>query len=118
MTYRLPPLNWLRAFETSARHMSFAKAATDLNLTSTAISHQVRSLERHLGHALFERLARGLRLTEMGAAYLPDVRRTFENLSAATTKLFGQSGMTSITVRAPVSFVTPVAGAAAAALPG
>ncbi len=106
MTYRLPPLNWLRAFETSARHMSFAKAATDLNLTSTAISHQVRSLERHLGHALFERLARGLRLTEMGAAYLPDVRRTFENLSAATTKLFGQSGMTSITVRAPVSFVT------------
>lgn len=106
MAYGLPPLNWLRAFEASARHMSFAKAATDLNLTSTAVSHQVRSLERHLGHALFERLARGLRLTEMGAAYLPDVRRAFENLSATTTKLFGQSGMTSITVRAPVSFVT------------
>jgi len=50
--------------------MSFAQAARDLNLTSTAVSHQVRSLEQHLGHALFERLARGLRLTEMGAAYL------------------------------------------------
>jgi LysR family glycine cleavage system transcriptional activator len=86
--------------------MSFAKAAADLNLTSTAVSHQVRSLERQLGHALFERLARGLRLTEMGAAYLPDVRRSFENLSASTTKLFGQSGMSSITLRAPVSFVS------------
>jgi LysR family glycine cleavage system transcriptional activator len=106
MAYGLPPLNWVRAFEASARHMSFAKAAADLNLTSTAVSHQVRSLEQHLGHALFERLARGLRLTEMGAAYLPDVRRAFENLSATTTKLFGQSGMASITVRAPVSFVT------------
>jgi len=106
MAYGMPPLNWLRAFEASARHMSFAQAARDLNLTSTAVSHQVRSLERHLGHALFERLARGLRLTEMGAAYLPDVRRAFEDLSATTTKLFGQSRMTSITVRAPVSFVT------------
>ena len=86
--------------------MSFAQAARDLHLTSTAVSHQVRSLEQHLGHALFERLARGLRLTEMGAAYLPDVRRAFEDLSATTTKLFGQSRMTSITVRAPVSFVT------------
>jgi LysR family glycine cleavage system transcriptional activator len=106
MAYGLPPLNWLRAFEASARHLSFAKAAEDLNLTPTAVSHQVRSLEQHLGHKLFERLARGLRLTGMGAAYLPDVRRAFEDLSATTTKLFGQSGMTSITVRAPVSFVT------------
>jgi LysR family glycine cleavage system transcriptional activator len=85
--------------------MSFAKAAVDLRLTPTAVSHQVRALERHLGHALFERLARGLRLTEMGAAYLPDVRRAFEDLSATTTKLFGQGMMKSITVRAPASFV-------------
>jgi LysR family glycine cleavage system transcriptional activator len=82
MAYGMPPLNWLRAFEASARHMSFAQAARDLNLTSTAVSHQVRSLEQHLGHALFGRLARGLRLTEMGAAFLPDVRRAFEDLSA------------------------------------
>jgi LysR family glycine cleavage system transcriptional activator len=106
MAYGMPPLNWLRAFEASARHMSFAPAARDPNLTSTAVSHQVRSLEQHLGHALFERVARGLRLTEMGAAYLPDVRRAFEDLSATTTKLFGRGKMTSIAIRAPVSFVT------------
>src|SRR5215470_19470430 len=106
MAYGLPPLTWLRAFEASARHLSFAKAALDLNLTPTAVSHQVRSLERHLRHPLFERLPRGLRLTEMGSAYLPDVRRAFEDLSATTSKLFGQSKLTSITVRAPVSFVT------------
>ena len=46
MAYGMPPLNWLRAFEASARHMSFAQAARDLNLTSTAVSHQVRSLSR------------------------------------------------------------------------
>src|SRR5262245_23685559 len=91
MAYGLPPLNWLRAFEASARHLSFSRAAGDLNLTATAVSHQVRSLERHLRHPLFERLPRGLRLTEMGAAYLPYVRRAFEDLSATTTKLFGQS---------------------------
>jgi LysR family glycine cleavage system transcriptional activator len=106
MAYGLPPLNWLRAFEASARHLSFAKAAGDLNLTPTAVSLQVRSLERRLRHPLFERLPRGLRLTEMGAAYLPDVRRAFEDLSATTTKLFGRSDAAAITVRAPVSFLT------------
>lgn len=106
MSYRLPPLNWLRAFEASARHLSFARAARDLNLTPTAVSHQVRSLERQLRHPLFERLPRGLRLTEMGAAFLPDVRRSFEDLSATTARLFGQSGRASLALRAPVSFLT------------
>src|SRR5215470_9195717 len=106
MACGLPPLNWLKAFEASARHLSFAKAARDLNLTATAVSHRVRSLEQHLRHPLFQRLARGLRLTEMGAAYLPCVRRSFEDLAAGTAKLFGQSGAISITVRAPVSFMT------------
>ena len=105
MAYSLPPLNWLRAFEASARHLSFTAAARELNLTSTAVSHQVRSLEQELGYPLFERLARSLRLTEMGAAYLPDVRRAFEDLSATTAQLFGQAGATRLTVRAPVSFV-------------
>jgi len=105
MAYSLPPLNWLRAFEASARHLSFTAAARELNLTSTAVSHQVRSLEQALGYPLFERLARSLRLTEMGAAYVPDVRRAFEDLSATTAQLFGQAGATRLTVRAPVSFV-------------
>jgi LysR family glycine cleavage system transcriptional activator len=105
MAYSLPPLTWLRAFEASARHLSFTAAARELNLTSTAVSHQVRSLEQALGYPLFERLARSLRLTEMGAAYVPDVRRAFEDLSATTAQLFGQAGATRLTIRAPVSFV-------------
>lgn len=105
MAHGLPPLNWLKAFEASARHLSFTRAAGDLHLTATAVSHQVRCLEAHLKHPLFERLAHGLRLTEMGAAYLPYVRRAFEDLSVSTAKLFDQSGTTILTVRAPVSFV-------------
>ena len=106
MAYRLPPLNWIRAFEASARHRSFTAAAKELNLTATAISHQVRSLERHLGYPLFERLARSVRLTGMGAAYLPDVRRALEHLAATTIKLFGMGSAATLTVRAPVSFVS------------
>lgn len=106
MSAGLPPLNWLRAFEASARHLSFTRAAADLNLTATAVSYQVRSLEQYLNRPLFERLPRGLRLTEMGAAYLPDLRRAFEDIAATTTKLFGHSGSGKVTVRAPVSFLT------------
>ena len=51
----LPPLNWLRAFEASARHLSFTDAAAELNLTQAAISKQVKSLELHLRQQLFIR---------------------------------------------------------------
>lgn len=106
MVQEIPPLTWLRAFEVSARYLSFTKAAIDLNLTSTAVSYQVRSLELYLRHPLFERLPRGLRLSEMGAAYLPNVRRAFEDIAATTTKLFGQSHNDRVTIRAPVSFLS------------
>lgn len=103
--YSLPPLAWLRAFEAAARHASFTAAAAELNLTQAAVSHQVRSLEKHLGVVLFERLARTLRLTEMGNAYLPPLRRAFDDLTAATAGLFGPIGKRTLVVRAPVSFV-------------
>lgn len=102
----MPPLAWIRAFEASARHLSFSGAARDLNLTSTAVSHQVRSLEGHLGQPLFDRLASSLRLTELGAAYLPDVRRALDDLEATTARLFGRSSLTSVTLRAPISFAS------------
>jgi LysR family glycine cleavage system transcriptional activator len=104
-TYDLPPLAWLRAFEASARHQSFTAAAAELNLTQAAVSHQVRSLEKHLGVVLFERLARTLRLTEIGIAYLPPLRRSFDDMAAATAGLFGPIGRRTLVVRAPVSFV-------------
>lgn len=103
--YDLPPLPWLRAFEASARHSNFTAAAEELHLTQAAVSHQVRSLEKHLGVALFERLPRRLRLTEIGTAYLPPLRRAFDELAASTAGLFGPVGRKTLVVRAPVSFM-------------
>jgi LysR family transcriptional regulator, glycine cleavage system transcriptional activator len=99
----LPTLTWLRAFEAAARTSSFAAAAAELNLTSGAISYQIRALEAHLGFALFERLPRGVKLTAMGVAYLPPVRKAFEELADSTVGLFGGSERVQITVHAPVS---------------
>ncbi len=104
--YDIPPLIWLRAFEASARHSSFTAAADELSLTPAAISHQVRSLEKHLGVMLFERLPRKLVLTELGTAYLPPLRQSFDTLAAATAGLFGPIGRRTLMVRAPVSFVS------------
>jgi LysR family glycine cleavage system transcriptional activator len=99
----LPTLTWLRAFEAAARTSSFVAAAAELNLTSGAISYQIRALEAHLGFALFERLPRGVKLTAMGVAYLPPVRKAFEELADSTVGLFGGSERVQITVHAPVS---------------
>jgi len=104
MSYRLPPLPWLRAFEASARRGSFAAAADELGLTSAAVSHQMRSLEQELGYPLFERLARGLRLTDLGKAYLVPVRQAFSELSISTLSIFGPEGEATLNIRVPVSF--------------
>jgi LysR family glycine cleavage system transcriptional activator len=99
----LPTLTWLRAFEAAARTSSFTAAAAELNLTSGAISYQIRALEAHLGFALFERLPRGVKLSAMGVAYLPPVRKAFEELADSTVGLFGGLERVQITVHAPVS---------------
>jgi LysR family glycine cleavage system transcriptional activator len=83
----LPSLNGLRAFEAAARHLSFTLAATELNVTQTAISHQIRRLEDQLGIRLFERRNRGLALTREAQGYLPSVRAAFEDLRQATARL-------------------------------
>lgn len=80
----LPPLNWLRAFEAASRHLSFTLAAKELNVTQSAVSQHVRSLEGWLGHELFVRQTRALSLTEIGANYLPIVREAFAVLSTGT----------------------------------
>lgn len=77
------PLNALRAFEASARHLSFTRAGLELFVTQTAVSHQVKHLETQLGVALFRRLPRGLMVTDEGAALLPVVRETFDRLGDA-----------------------------------
>jgi LysR family glycine cleavage system transcriptional activator len=104
MKYRLPPLNGLIAFEAAARTGNFARAADELDLTQSTVSHRVRMLERHLGYPLFERLPRGLRLTESGKAYLPSIRKAFEQIFSSTAGIFGRKDQGSLTVRAPVTY--------------
>src|SRR5256885_3711601 len=87
MTARLPSLNGLRAFEAAARHLSFTTAASELNVTQTAISHQIRRLEEELGIRLFVRQNRALALTPQAKDYLPGVRAAFNDLRLATDRL-------------------------------
>lgn len=104
MKYQLPPLNGLIAFESAARTGNFARAAEELNLTQSAISHRVKLLENYLGYPLFERLPRGLRLTESGKAYLPSIRKAFEQIFSSTAGIFGRKDRGALTVRAPISY--------------
>lgn len=105
MTYRLPPLAALRAFESACRHLSFKKAAAELHVTPAAVSQQIKALESYLGIPLFRRLTRALELTEHGAAMLPKIREGFECLAAAveTTR---ETRDGALKVTAPPSFAT------------
>ncbi|MDR0181921.1 LysR substrate-binding domain-containing protein [Lysobacter arvi] len=80
---RLPPLTALRAFEAAARHLSFKHAANELSLTPTAISHQVRQLEDHLGVRLFARGARRVDLTPAGQELSTALRNSFDAMARA-----------------------------------
>lgn len=104
MGQRLPPLPWLRAFEASARHLSFTSAAQELHLTQAAISKQVKLLEHYLREPLFQRKPRSLVLTKVGAAYLPKVRDAFERLATSTQEIFGNSRTEVLTLRAVTGF--------------
>src|SRR6476469_1986463 len=86
-TARLPSLNGLRAFEAAARHLSFTQAASELNVTQTAISHQIKRLEEELGVRLFIRQNRSLTLTQQAQEYLPGIRAAFNDLRLATDRL-------------------------------
>ncbi|MGU3349906.1 transcriptional regulator GcvA [Pseudomonas monsensis] len=103
MVARLPSLNGLRAFECAARYMSFTKAAAELHVTQTAISHQIRRLEDELGVTLFLRLKEGLALTEEGQAYLPGIRAAFHELRHATQALLASRQNTVLTINTLVS---------------
>ena len=97
---RLPPLNWLRAFEAAARHLSFTEAGEELGVTQAAVSQQVRQLEDWLGAQLFKRLPRALALTDAGIAYLPIVQDGIERIDLGTTEIFGRPEGRPVTLRA------------------
>jgi len=87
MLDRLPPIAALRALEAAARHGSFTRAADELNVTQSAISHQIRHLEDLWGFELFARGARPLTLTKSGEALAPVARDFFARLSATLESL-------------------------------
>lgn len=83
----LPPIANLQAFEAVARRRSFALAAAELNLTASAISHQVSRLEAQLDIRLFERSAHGVRLSPAGEHYLMHVGAALNAIATATDDL-------------------------------
>ena len=106
MKRRLPSLNGLRAFEAAARHQSFTRAADELSVTQTAISHQIKRLEEQLGQRLFIRRNRRLLLTEAAQELLPAVRTAFDGLHAAVEQLSRSDRSGNLTVSTVISFTT------------
>lgn len=104
MLDRLPPLTALRAFECAARHMSFAKAAEELNVTPAALSFQIRSLEQHLGAPVFRRLNRAVELTEEGILLRPGVQEGFSALQSAWRGAQRRLNSSTLTVTAGPGF--------------
>ncbi|WP_213773335.1 transcriptional regulator GcvA [Bradyrhizobium sp. dw_78] len=104
MSARLPSLNGLRAFEAAARHLSFTHAASELNVTQTAISHQIRRLEEELGVRLFIRQNRALTLTPEARDYLPGIRAAFNDLRLATDRLLRRDNEQVLTISTLASF--------------
>ncbi len=82
MTRRLPPLNHLRTFEAAARHLSFRSAAEELNVTHAAVSHQIRALEERIGVRLFNRVSRGVTLTEDAAVLAEVLTQALDKIDA------------------------------------
>src|SRR5438552_16767731 len=101
---RLPPLGMLRAFEAAARHLSFKRAALELAVTPTAISHQIGRLEENLGVALFERRARRVILTPAGRTLFPVLRDGLDAFADAIDGLHAHKARRSVTLSATTAF--------------
>src|SRR5260221_6821420 len=99
---RLPPLNALRAFDATARHLTVARAADELSVTPSAVSHQLRTLEDALGVQLFTRNRTRLKLTSHGEALLPSVRAAFQMIAAAAARVGDSVMVGDLVVSAPV----------------
>lgn len=104
MPRRIYPLNALRAFEASARHLSFAKAAEELSVTAAAVSHQVKKLEEYLGLPLFRPRLHGLVLTETGLLLSIELRDVFLGLDRAIEKVIHNDSRRHLTLSVAPTF--------------
>lgn len=106
-TYRsLPPLSTLIGFESAARLGSFSRAAEELNITQSAISHQVRVLENHLGQPLFRRIGRRIELVDAGHDFLITARAALEELRHGVRRLNAYSKPGSVIIMMPAALAT------------
>jgi len=99
----LPPITWFRAFDATARHLSFTLAAQELGFTQSAISQNVRALEDKLGKPLFVRGHRTLSLTQAGRLLVPDVAAAMAQLEQATERFIPQTTRPKLSVATSVS---------------
>jgi LysR family glycine cleavage system transcriptional activator len=106
MHRRLPPFRAIHAFEAAARHLSFTAAADELCVTPSAVSHQVRALEEHLGVALFERHPTGVALTAAGALYREDLTVLLDGLDACTLRVRDTDPDGPLAIRTTPGFAT------------
>ena len=102
----LPPLNSLRAFEAVGRHLSFSKAANELNVTPGAISQQIRGLEEFLEIKLFKRRNRSIVLTDSGQVFLPLLSDGFSRIAEAVDSVRRSQGEEPLTITAAPSFTS------------
>jgi len=104
MHRRLPPLPAIRAFEAAARHLSFRAAAEELCVTPSAVSHQIRALEDHIGRGLFRRAGNRIALTEAGQAYRAELSPILDALDALTRRVADTPGDGPFTVQCTPGF--------------
>lgn len=104
MHVAFPPLNGLRAFEVAARHLSLTKAADELSVTPSALSHQIKGLEEFLGVRLFERRGRAIELTDAGRQLYPGLHAGLVQIRDAVASLRGRGADHILVVSAPPGF--------------
>ncbi len=102
----IPPLRSIKAFEASARLLSFTKAAEELHVTQAAISHQIKNLEHITGVQLFERFNRSLKLTFEGRLYLISIRNALESIEKATRQLKNKDASGTLNISVLPSFAS------------
>lgn len=99
MKRHLPPLNALKSFEAAARHSSFREASIELNVSQSAISHQIKNLEAILKVDLFKRTPRAVELTSAGRAYYPVLQDAFDRISQGTKVLLRPQAENILTIQ-------------------
>lgn len=106
ITMKIPPLTALRAFEATSRHMSFSKAADEINVTHAAISHQIKNLEEWVGCPLFFRHGRHIELTRIGEMLSKRITPIMEDISDTCTRAQVMAGSSTLNVGCIPSIAT------------